>query len=141
LQWTAAEFFAGDSVTTFTQRLASVLGIDASRIKVVSVFEGSVNVEVQILDDPAMQITKEDGTLQPQTSTLAIMTTLSSTLVAAVSAGSTVLGAPVLEIKANVFSNVVTTVIDSPAIVQPGKASNFVLPVSAFAIAIAAILL
>ena len=50
---TAAEFFAGDGATTFTQRLASVLGIDITRVKIVSVYEGSLVVETQILDDPS----------------------------------------------------------------------------------------
>jgi hypothetical protein len=31
--------------------MASVLGIDISRVKVVSVFEGSLNIQVQILSD------------------------------------------------------------------------------------------
>jgi hypothetical protein len=46
MQWTAAEFFASGGATTFAQRMASVLGIDPSRVKVVSVFEGSLNVQV-----------------------------------------------------------------------------------------------
>ena len=46
LAWTAAEFFAGDGATNFCQRLASVLGIDASRVKIVSVYEGSLNLGV-----------------------------------------------------------------------------------------------
>ena len=57
LAWTATEFFSGDGATTFTQRLASVLGIDITRVKIVSVFEGSLNVQVQILDDPTKQVT------------------------------------------------------------------------------------
>lgn len=46
LQWTAAEFFSGDGVTTFCQRMAAVLGIDVSRVKVVAVYEGSLNIDV-----------------------------------------------------------------------------------------------
>lgn len=49
LEWTAAEFFNGDGATTFTQRLGAVLGIDVTRIKIVSVYEGSVNVDVQVM--------------------------------------------------------------------------------------------
>jgi len=48
LSWTAAEFFADGGETTFTQRLGAVLGIDATRVKVVAVYEGSLNIEVQI---------------------------------------------------------------------------------------------
>ena len=61
--WTSAEFFAAGGATTFGQRLAAVLGIDASRVKVVSVYEGSLNVGVQILDDSATQIVNADGTV------------------------------------------------------------------------------
>ena len=74
------------------------------------------------------------------------MTSLSSTLVAAVSNGSTVLGAPVLEIQASVVSNYVppaasATATTTPATtVVPGKASNIVVPISAFIIAVATIL-
>jgi hypothetical protein len=44
LSWTLEEFFANDGVTTFVQRLAAALGIDPSRVKVVSIYTGSVNV-------------------------------------------------------------------------------------------------
>lgn len=45
MSWTSAEFFANDGVTTFTNRLASVLGVHPSRVKIVSVYEGSLNVD------------------------------------------------------------------------------------------------
>jgi len=45
LNWTAAEFFADNGATTFVQRMASVLGISPDRVKVVSVYEGSLTVE------------------------------------------------------------------------------------------------
>ena len=45
LNWTAAEFFAGDGATTFMQRMASALGVHISRVKIVAVYEGSVTVE------------------------------------------------------------------------------------------------
>ena len=44
LNWTDAEFFADGGVTTFTQRLAAVLGIDPTRVKVVAIYEGSLNI-------------------------------------------------------------------------------------------------
>lgn len=46
LDWTADEFFAGDGATTFTQRMASVLNVHISRVKIVSVYEGSLNVDL-----------------------------------------------------------------------------------------------
>ena len=48
------EFFADGGTTTFADRLAASLGIHASQIKVVSVYEGSVVVEyefISALDD------------------------------------------------------------------------------------------
>ena len=47
------------------------------------------------------------------------MTSLSSTLVAAVSNGSTVLGAPVLEIQASVVSNYVPPAASATATTTP----------------------
>ena len=84
LQWTSAEFFNGDGVTTFCQRMASVLGIDASRVKIVSVYEGSLNIDVQVLSDPTTIVTNADGSVQQSTVALADLTTLTSTLMAAV---------------------------------------------------------
>jgi len=45
--------------------LGAVLGIDITRIKVVAVYEGSLVVETQILDNPATQTSNADGTIQP----------------------------------------------------------------------------
>ena len=45
LQWTSAEFFNGDGVTTFCQRMASVLGIDASRVKIFAILS-SLNIAI-----------------------------------------------------------------------------------------------
>jgi len=53
MEWTMAEFFADGGTTKFIDRLAGSLGIHASTIKVVSVYQGSlvVNYELQA-DDP-----------------------------------------------------------------------------------------
>jgi len=103
LQWTAAEFFEGDGVTTFCQRMASVLGIDASRIKVVSVFEGSLNISFQILSDPATVTTPSaDGSGSAQSSSTAAMTELlniNEKLMTTLATGSTVLGGALLEVQ------------------------------------------
>lgn len=42
LNWTLDEFYADGGVTTFTDRVAAALGIHASLIKTVAVYEGSV---------------------------------------------------------------------------------------------------
>jgi len=51
LDWTLDEFYADGGVTTFVDRLAGVLGIHASTIKVARVYEGSVAIEFVILVD------------------------------------------------------------------------------------------
>lgn len=48
MDWTMTEFWSQGGTTRFVDRLASVLGISAHRIKVVSVYEGSVILDVQI---------------------------------------------------------------------------------------------
>ena len=49
MEWTFAEFFADGGTTTFVDRLTASLGIHASQVKIVSVYEGSlvVNYEVE----------------------------------------------------------------------------------------------
>lgn len=48
MQWTMEEFFASGGTTNFVDRLAGSLGVHASTIKVVSVYEGSVIVSFNI---------------------------------------------------------------------------------------------
>ena len=64
MEWTFEEFFANGGTTTFMDRIAGSLGIHASTIKVVSVYEGSVVVDYAIEnDDPtALEATKEKQT-------------------------------------------------------------------------------
>lgn len=45
LEWTMDEFYADGGVVSFADRVAASLGIHASTIKTVSVYEGSVVVE------------------------------------------------------------------------------------------------
>ena len=63
--YAASDFFAGNGVTTFCKRMASVLRIDISRVKVVSVFEGSLNVQVQILSAVSRFVMNDDFLVQP----------------------------------------------------------------------------
>lgn len=44
LEWTLSEFFADGGTTKFVDRVSGALGIHASQIKIVSVYEGSVVV-------------------------------------------------------------------------------------------------
>jgi len=45
LDWTLDEFYAANGVDSFTDRMAAVLGVHASQIKVVAVYKGSVIIE------------------------------------------------------------------------------------------------
>jgi hypothetical protein len=51
LNWTLDGFYADGGTTQFSDRLAASLGIHASNIKVVSVYEGSVVVQFLIVDN------------------------------------------------------------------------------------------
>jgi len=53
LDWTLEEFYAADGVDNFVDRMAAVLGVHGSQIKVVAVYQGSVIVEyfVETLPD------------------------------------------------------------------------------------------
>jgi hypothetical protein len=52
LEWTFAEFFADGGSTTFADRLAAVIGVHASQIKMVSVYEGSLVLDYEITASP-----------------------------------------------------------------------------------------
>jgi len=48
MDWSMSEFFADGGTTRFVDRLAGSLGIPAYRVKVVSIYEGSVVVDFEI---------------------------------------------------------------------------------------------
>ena len=49
MEWSLDEFFSSGGTTTFVDRLAGALGIHASTIKVVSVYEGSLILNYDII--------------------------------------------------------------------------------------------
>lgn len=49
MEWTFGEFFAEGGSTTFADRMAAALGIHASEIKMVAVYEGSLIIDYMIL--------------------------------------------------------------------------------------------
>jgi hypothetical protein len=53
MEWTFDEFFTAGGSTTFMDRIAGSLGIHASTIKIVSVYEGSLVVNYAIENDDA----------------------------------------------------------------------------------------
>lgn len=55
MEWTFAEFFASGGTTTFVDRLSASLGIHASEIKVVSVYEGSLVIDYELISSNGNQ--------------------------------------------------------------------------------------
>lgn len=51
MEWTLEEFFADGGTTTFMDRVAGALGIHASTIKIVSVYEGSTVLDYAVEND------------------------------------------------------------------------------------------
>jgi hypothetical protein len=52
MEWTMNKFYSNGGTTKFVDRLCAALGIHASQMKVVSVYEGSLIVNYNILKDP-----------------------------------------------------------------------------------------
>ncbi len=48
MEWSFADFFASGGTTTFIDRLAASLGIHASEVKMVSVYEGSLVINYDL---------------------------------------------------------------------------------------------
>ena len=53
MEWTMSKFYSNWGTTKFADRLCAALGIHASQVKVVSVYEGSLVVNYNIVQDPA----------------------------------------------------------------------------------------
>ena len=51
MEWTMDEFFSSGGTTQFIDRVAGSLGIHASTIKIVSVYEGSLVVNYGVEND------------------------------------------------------------------------------------------
>ena len=87
MEWTMDEFFADGGTTSFIDRLTGSLGIHASTVKIVSVYEGSliVNYEIEADEDD------EDGSA---------LQAIQERQDAMFSSGSIDLGAPVLAYEA-----------------------------------------
>lgn len=60
MEWTMEEFFAEGGTTTFVDRVAGSLGIHASQIKVVSVYEGSLVVNYEIIENEQSEQSLEE---------------------------------------------------------------------------------
>lgn len=60
MEWTMDEFYSDGGVTSFADRVAASLGIHASTIKIVAVYEGSVIVEFLVTADEDAEDPEEE---------------------------------------------------------------------------------
>jgi len=51
MEWTMSQFYSSGGTTKFADRLCAALGIHSSRMKVVSVYEGSLVINYNIVQD------------------------------------------------------------------------------------------
>lgn len=89
LDWTLEEFYADGGVETFTDRMAAVLGVHASQIKTVAVYQGSVIIEFFVQTEPEDE--DPEATLQ----------TISDKFVEAVNGKTLDFGAPIIDAMSN----------------------------------------
>ena len=111
MEWTMDEFFADGGTTSFIDRLTGSLGIHASSVKIVSVYEGSLIVNYEIEAD-------EDDT---DGSALAAIAALQDEMMAS---GSIDLGAPVLAYEAKTQIEATTDGYVPVTIVAPTYQQN-----------------
>lgn len=112
MEWSFDEFYAEGGTTSFIDRLAGSLGIHASTIKVVSVFEGSLVVNYEIAPTKEEPLSLED-LAKKQTEKFA--------------EGKVDLGAPILDVAAGeekVVSDGVVTAVGFTPVVLVKTATN-----------------
>jgi hypothetical protein len=60
MEWTLDEFFTAGGTTSFVDRLTGSLGIHASQVKIVSVYEGSLVVNYELEADEDSDVSLAD---------------------------------------------------------------------------------
>jgi hypothetical protein len=112
LEWTKDEFFSNGGTTAFVDRLCAALGIHASTVKVVSVYEGSVGVDYEITPSA-----EEPRSLEQ----------IAAAQTASFATGALDLGAPVLDVTQGaeqVVADGVTVAVGFPAKVLVQTSTN-----------------
>jgi len=97
MEWSVDEFFSNGGTTAFVDRVSGSLGIHASEIKVVSVYEGSlvVNYDVVIEDDAA---SNSSSTSTSTTTAAEKLAAIKAKQIEVYSTGGMDLGAPLLDV-------------------------------------------
>jgi hypothetical protein len=61
MNWTLSEFYSTGGTTKFVDRVAASLGIKVANVKVVSVYQGSVVVDFQLVEDTTNTLASKGG--------------------------------------------------------------------------------
>lgn len=101
MEWTQKEFFSNGGTTAFVDRVAGSLGIHASTIKVVSVYEGSLVVNYDIVVDDADAASGNAAN---------VLAEIQQKQTDAFASGAVDLGAPILDVQASVVDASVDSV-------------------------------
>lgn len=104
LNWTLSEFFKDGGTTKFVDRVAASLGIKPANIKVVSVYQGSVFVDFQLIDDPETKAVSGAGGLDK----------VQAALTEKLTTGQVDLGAPILSVSVTNIKATASVVTDKP---------------------------
>jgi hypothetical protein len=107
MEFTMEKFFNGGGTASFIDRIAGSLGIHASTIKIVSVYEGSLVVNYAIENDDASQLAS-----------------IQSAQTEAFATGSMDVGAPILDVQAYTTSDAATPSSSSSSRSPGSDASN-----------------
>jgi hypothetical protein len=116
MEWTMEEFFSSGGTTTFVDNVAGSLGIHSSQIKVVSVYEGSLVINYNIVAAEGQDVSSLAAIESQQTELFAT--------------GKMELGAPILDVIAgdkSVVSDGTVSADGYAAIVITKTASNTAL--------------
>lgn len=107
MEWSVDEFFNNGGTTQFVDRVAGSLGIHASTIKVVSVYEGSLVVNYDInVEDPADDSGSGSGEAASSAATpQAQLDEIKAKQIEAFSTGGMDLGAPISDVELTVAVN------------------------------------
>ena len=110
MNWTMSEFFSNGGTTKFVDRLAASLGVPSYRVKVVSVYEGSVVVDFNIEQEPVAATKKDangnvvaktaDEIKAEQAKATAALASVKTVLVQQADSGTLNVGAPVMGLAA-----------------------------------------
>jgi len=101
MDWTMDEFFAEGGTTRFVDRLATSLGVPSHRIKVVSIYTGSVVVDFAIEKEPVVTVgLSAEAIKAKEAEATAALASVKSVLVVQAKSGTLNVGAPVMGLEA-----------------------------------------